>query len=64
LQFNNIQKQLDNHQTFLYWGFGILISFMGFILAFVLWDRRNTLASIVRKAEELKTQENKILDLF
>jgi len=64
LQFDNIQKQLDNHQTFLYWGFGILISFMGFILGFVLWDRRTTLAPVVKEAEELKRRENKILDIL
>ena len=64
LQFDNIQKQLDNHQIFLYWGFGILISFMGFILGFVLWDRRTILAPVVKEAEELKRRENKILDIL
>jgi len=64
LQFNNIQKQLDNQQTFLYWGFGIIIGFMGFILGFVLWDRRTTLAPVVREAEELKRGENRILDIL
>ena len=63
-QFDNLQKQLDNQQIFLYWGFGILISFMGFILGFVLWDRRTTLAPVIREAEELKRQENRILDIL
>jgi predicted PurR-regulated permease PerM len=63
-QFDSLQNQLDNHQTFLYWGFGILISFMGFILGFVLWDRRTTLAPVVKEAEELKRRENKILDIL
>ncbi len=47
LQFINVDKRLDNLQTFLYWGFGILISFMGFLLGFVLWDRRTTLAAVI-----------------
>ncbi len=63
-QFNNVDKSLDNLQTFLYWGFGILISFMGFLLGFVLWDRRTTLAPVTRETEELKKQENKILDVL
>ena len=64
LQFNNVDKRLDNLQIFLYWGFGILISFMGFLLGFVLWDRRTTLAPVIREAEELKRQENRILDIL
>ena len=63
-QFDNVDKRLDNLQTFLYWGFGILISFMGFLLGFVLWDRRTTLAPVIREAEELKKQENRILDIL
>jgi len=63
-QFGNIDKRFDNLQTFLYWGFGILISFMGFLLGFVLWDRRSTLAPVTRETEELKKQENKILDVL
>ncbi|MBC8180165.1 hypothetical protein H8E88_03485 [candidate division KSB1 bacterium] len=63
-QFDNVDKRFDNLQTFLYWGFGILISFMGFLLGFVLWDRRTTLAPVTRETEELKRQENKILDVL
>ena len=58
------QRQFDNLQTFLYWGFGILISFMGFLLGFVLWDRRTTLAPVTRETDEIKRQENKILDVL
>lgn len=64
LQFNNVDKRFDNLQTFLYWGFGILISFMGFLLGFVLLDRRTTLAPVIREAEELKRRENRILDVL
>ena len=64
LQFDNVDKSLDNLQIILYWGFGILIIFLGFLLGFVLWDRRTTLAPVIREAEELKRQENKILDVL
>jgi len=41
-----------------------LISFIDFILGFVLWDRLTTLAFVAREAEELKRRENKILDIL
>jgi len=63
-QFDNVDKSLDNLQTFLCWGFGILISYMGFLLGFVLWDRRTTLAPVIRETEELKNQEKKIIDVL
>ena len=63
-QFNNVDKRLDNLQTFLYWGFGITISFMGFLLGFVMWDRRTTLAPVTRETEELKRRENRTLDVL
>ena len=37
---------------------------MGFLLGFVMWDRRTTLAPVTRETEELKRQENKILDVL
>ena len=37
---------------------------MGFLHGFVLWDRRTTLAPVIREAEELKRQDNKIFDIL
>ena len=55
---------MDNLQIFLYWGFEILISFMCFQLGFVLWDRRPTLAPVIREAEDMRRQEKRILDIL
>ena len=55
---------MDNLQIFLYWGFEILISFMCFQLGFVLWDRRTTLAPVIREAEDMRRQEKRILDIL
>ncbi len=54
------QKQIDNLQTLMLWGFGILFSGMGILIGFVLWDRRTALAPAVRKQKELEEREERI----
>jgi len=63
-QFDGIQKQLDNQLTFLYWGFGIIIAFMGFLLGFVIWDRRSTLAPVRRETSDLRFENQRIIDVL
>jgi hypothetical protein len=41
-----LQKQVDNLQTFMLWGFGILFSGMGILIGLVMWDRRTAIAPI------------------
>ena len=43
-QNENLQKQIDNLQTFMLWGFGILFSGMGILIGLVMWDRRTAIA--------------------
>ena len=52
-QFDGINQRLDNLQIFLYWGFGLLFSFMVFMLGFILWDRRTTLAPVKREQDKI-----------
>ena len=52
-----VNQRLDNLQTFLYWGFGLLFSFMVFMLGFILWDRRTTLAPV-------KSEQDKIIEVL
>ena len=44
-QNENLQKQIDNLQTFMLWGFGILFSGMGILIGLVMWDRRTAITS-------------------
>jgi len=37
---------------------------MCFQLGFVLWDRRTTLAPVIREAEDMRRQEKRILDIL
>ncbi len=63
-RIDNIEKRLDNMQTFLYWGFGILFSLMIFMLGFIIWDRRTTLAPVKLDLEELKRENDKMKEIF
>ncbi|MEA3446706.1 MAG: hypothetical protein U9R19_18470 [Bacteroidota bacterium] len=54
MRFDAINQRLDSQQTFLFWGFGLLFSFMVFMLGFILWDRRTTLAPVRNEMEVLK----------
>lgn len=49
----SLQKQIDNLQTILLWGFGILFGGMGLMIGFVIWDRRTALAPVMRRVEGL-----------
>jgi glutamine synthetase type III len=50
----DINIRLEQMTTFMLWGFGILFSGMGFLMGFVLWDRRTALAPAIRKTKELE----------
>jgi len=52
-QFDVINQRLDNLQTFLYWGFGLLFSFMVFLFGFIIWDRRTTIAPVKREQDKI-----------
>ncbi|MBF0564779.1 MAG: hypothetical protein HQK89_06010 [Nitrospirae bacterium] len=56
----DMNRRLEHITTFMFWGFGILFglffSGMGFLIGFVLWDRRIALTPAVRKTKELEEQ--------
>jgi len=43
-QFIYQHKQLENLKTFLYWGFGIVISLFLFMFGYMIWDRHRLLS--------------------
>ncbi|MBA7659542.1 hypothetical protein ES703_67523 [subsurface metagenome] len=57
-----LQNQIDNLQTFLLWGFGILFGGMGVLIGFVIWDMdelkyvttRDLKDSLVKQIDDLK----------
>ncbi|MEA3446619.1 MAG: hypothetical protein U9R19_18030 [Bacteroidota bacterium] len=64
IQFDGINQRLDSQQTFLFWGFGLLFTFMIFMLGFILWDRRTTLAPVKIEVEHLKQTDEQIIEVI
>ncbi|MCD4697446.1 MAG: hypothetical protein K8S16_14525 [Bacteroidales bacterium] len=52
-KFESIQTQINDVKTFLYWGFGFLFSAMLFLIGFVIWDRRTTVAPVKKENERI-----------
>jgi len=50
-RFELMYDQIKDIKTFLYWGFGVLFTFMAALMGFVLWDRRTVLTPVQRKTE-------------
>ena len=46
---SDMNKRFDALQGFMLWGFGILFSGMFILVGFILWDRRTTLAPVVKE---------------
>lgn len=55
-QFIYQQKQFDDIKTLFYWGFGILITLLIFMLGYMIWDRRTAMQPALEQAA--KAQEN------
>ena len=55
-QFMYQQKQIDDIKTLFYWGFGILITLLIFILGYMIWDRRTAMQPALAQAS--KAEEN------
>lgn len=56
----SLQRQIDDLQTFMLWGFGILFGGMGILIGFVIWDRRTALSPAIKKSRDLEEREEKI----
>ncbi len=63
-RFENLENQISDIKIFLYWGFGILFSFMLFMMGFILWDRRSMVKPVKEDVELLKLENEKMKDIF
>ena len=55
-QFIFQQKKIDDIKTLFYWGFGILITLLIFMLGYMIWDRRTAMQPALEQAA--KVHEN------
>ena len=70
-RFESIDKRFDALQGFMLWGFGITFSGMFILIGFILWDRRATLAPVVKEIkysqaeiDEWKKKEKTIIEVL
>lgn len=52
IKFDSQQQQLNDLKTMFFWGFGIIITLIIFILGYMIWDRRTALKPALDKADE------------
>ena len=59
-EFESQQRQLDDIKTLFYWGFGILITLMVFMMAYMIWDRRTALNPVREKTFSISNRTEKL----
>ena len=61
LKFESQQRQLDDIKTLFYWGFGILITLLIFMLGYMIWDRRTALQPALDKATDADAKSTNLI---
>ncbi len=59
-KFETVNAKID----YIFWMMGVMVAFMIFMLGFIIWDRRTTLAPVKSEIEELKIANEKMKDIF
>ncbi|MCX7087158.1 MAG: hypothetical protein NTV00_03790, partial [Methylococcales bacterium] len=61
VKFESQQRQLDDIKVLFYWGFGILITLLVFMLGYMIWDRRTALQPALEKAADADTKSTNLI---
>ncbi len=59
-KFETVNAKID----YIFWMMGVMVAFMIFMLGFIIWYRRTTLAPVKSEIEELKIANEKMKDIF
>lgn len=59
-QINDLKNAIIDIRSLFYWGFGILITIMFFLLGYIIWDRRTAISPVREKAFSLEEKINTI----
>lgn len=59
-KFDAMNAKIDS----IYWFLGVVVALIIFMLGFIIWDRRTTLAPIKSEIEELKRANEKMKAIF
>jgi len=60
-KFESQQQQINDLKTMFFWGFGIMISMMIFMLGYMIWDRRTALNPVREKVIDLEANQNNLI---
>ena len=61
VKFESQQRQLDDIKVLFYWGFGILITLLVFMLGYMIWDRRTALQPALDQAADADTKSTNLI---
>ncbi|MDP2209985.1 MAG: hypothetical protein Q8K98_14610 [Bacteroidota bacterium] len=53
---SDMNSRFDDIKNFMYWGFGIIFGWVAILMGFILWDRRSTLAPVVREQKYIQAE--------
>ncbi|MBI9038498.1 MAG: hypothetical protein JEY97_10225 [Bacteroidales bacterium] len=59
-KFDSQQVQLNDLKTLFYWGFGIIITLIIFMMGYMIWDRRTALNPVREKTFSLSNRTDKL----
>ena len=59
-RFDYQQQQINDLKNMFYWGFGIVIALIIFLLGYIIWDRRTALIPVREKNFDV-SEKNKLL---
>ncbi len=59
-RIDSLHNELTARIDTLYWGFGILIALMLFLMGYIMWDRRTALNPVQSKTYELNEKYHKL----
>ena len=59
-KFYSQQQQISDIKNMFYWGFGIMITLMIFMMGYMIWDRRTALNPVSEKTYSLNVRTEKL----
>jgi predicted PurR-regulated permease PerM len=60
-QFAYQQQQINDLKTLFFWGFGIMLTLMIFMLGYMIWDRRTALKPALDRAENANDKTRNLI---
>ncbi len=63
-RFDHFDKRMDQQMNLFFWGFGVMITFMFFMLGYIIWDRRTALYPVKEKADTLENKSSVVFTIL